>query len=65
MGDDGNAVWKHPGQLCRLCANNTGDAIYIFSSAGKQLNIADKINSSLPVLVCMKAELLGCDFPDQ
>ncbi|PNF22816.1 hypothetical protein B7P43_G02533, partial [Cryptotermes secundus] len=47
---DGNAVLKHPGQLCRLCASSTKDVIYIFSSAGKQLNIADKINSSLPVL---------------
>jgi hypothetical protein len=50
---DGNAVLKHPGQLCRLCASSTKDVIYIFSSAGRQLNIADKINSSLPVLVCM------------
>lgn len=50
---DGNAVLKHPGQLCRLCASSTKDVIYIFSSAGKQLNIADKINSSLPVLVRM------------
>jgi hypothetical protein len=50
MGDESD-VLKHPGQLCRLCASNTGDVIYIFSSTGKQLNIAEKINSSLPVLV--------------
>jgi hypothetical protein len=55
--DDESAVLKHPGQLCRLCANSTGDVIYIFSSAGKQLNIADKINSSLPVLVCTVCKL--------
>jgi hypothetical protein len=51
-GGDEGVVLKHPGQLCRLCASSAGDVIYIFSSAGKQLNIADKINSSLPVLVC-------------
>jgi hypothetical protein len=52
LDDDESAILKHPGQLCRLCASSTRDVIYIFSSAGKQLNIADKINSSLPVLVC-------------
>jgi hypothetical protein len=65
MGGDESSVLKHPGQLCRLCANNAGDVIYIFSSTGKQLNIADKINSSLPVLVCIKSEFFGCDFPKQ
>lgn len=50
-GEDKCAALEHPGQLCRLCATSTLDVIYIFSSTGKQLNIADKINSSLPVLV--------------
>jgi len=50
-GEDKWAPLEHPGQLCRLCATSTLDVIYIFSSTGKQLNIADKINSSLPVLV--------------
>ncbi|XP_069672850.1 zinc finger protein 624-like isoform X2 [Periplaneta americana] len=51
MNVDDGEITKHPGQLCRLCASNTGDVIYIFSSTGKQLNIANKINESLPVLV--------------
>lgn len=42
----------HPVQLCRLCAASVDDdVVYIFSSAGNNLNLPEKINRNLPVKV--------------
>jgi hypothetical protein len=39
------------GQLCRLCARSISKGIYIFSGAGREQHLADKINTCLPVTV--------------
>ena len=39
------------GPLCRLCASSISKGIYIFSGAGREQNLADKINTCLPVTV--------------
>lgn len=37
--------------LCRLCANVTDKVVYLYSTAGQDLHLAKKINTSLPVSV--------------
>jgi hypothetical protein len=40
-------------QLCRLCADRINTGIYIFSGAGREQHLANKINTCLPVTVSM------------
>jgi hypothetical protein len=42
---------EYKGQLCRLCASSISKGIYIFSGAGREQHLADKINTCLPVTV--------------
>jgi hypothetical protein len=38
-------------QLCRVCAEASGDMIYCFGERGKELQLVDKIHTHLPILV--------------
>jgi hypothetical protein len=40
-------------RLCRLCACRISTGIYIFSGAGREQRLANKINTCLPVTVSM------------
>nr|CAD7194448.1 unnamed protein product [Timema douglasi] len=54
-GDEGEG--EHPGQLCRLCAKNAAEMLYIYSTSGKDQLIAEKINTTLPVSVRLSDHL--------
>nr|CAD7587684.1 unnamed protein product [Timema genevievae] len=54
-GDEGGG--EHPGELCRLCARNSAEMLYIYSTSGKDQLIAEKINTTLPVSVRLSDHL--------
>lgn len=43
---------NHPGLICRLCAQAVDTAHFIFTEEGREEKLLDKINTSLPVVVC-------------